>query len=251
MTKIGLLGAQGRMGREVAAMIAASFQERATLHASADRDQPLESLLGCDVVIDFSSPEAVLQLGERLSAAADPLPALIIGSTGWNLETRPAVRKLAERTSVILSSNFSQGVLLMQEMLREYAPLFEQFGYTPVIVETHHRHKKDSPSGTAISLQRVISPAGPGNVQTHAIRAGEVVGDHEVTFHGTADRISITHSAQNRSIFARGAIEAAIWLAARRMGPNPLRGLLGMDAYFTAVRGRLAEQSKEKRGTKP
>jgi 4-hydroxy-tetrahydrodipicolinate reductase len=136
-----------------------------------------------------------------------------------------------------MSSNFSTGVQALLAVLRAHAPLLEKLGYAPVIVETHHRHKKDAPSGTALSLQRAISPAGPGNLQTHAVRAGEVVGDHEVIFYGPGDHLTFGHFAQDRSVFARGAIEAALWLASRsaRLDAPPVSGsspILGMEQFF-------------------
>jgi 4-hydroxy-tetrahydrodipicolinate reductase len=235
------------MGREVLALLGGEYATRAKLAAAVDRaaagsapssglaggaGADIASLLSVDAVVDFSSPDAVLELVAALTPAPDPLPALVLGSTGWTLDGRAALRSIAERTPLVMSSNFSVGVQLLLEILRTHAPVLEKFGYTPVVTETHHKHKKDSPSGTALSLQRVISPAGPGNVQTHATRAGEVIGDHAVTYYGAADQLVLSHHAQDRSIFARGALDAALWAASRRAGAQPLRGVLGMDAYF-------------------
>ena len=88
--------------------------------------------------------------------------------------------------------------------------MLEALGYTPVITETHHRHKRDAPSGTAISLQQCLQPF--GDIQTHSVRAGEVPGTHEVRFFGDHDELSIRHEARDRGVFASGAIEAALWL---------------------------------------
>lgn len=233
-TRLGLLGSKGRMGREVSSLLyGPAYVTRAELGAAIDNGDPLESLLNTEVVIDFSSPDAVLALVERMRHAEGQIPALVLGSTGWTLEGRAALREISEKTPVLMSANFSTGVLLVLEMLKEYSPLFEKFGYTPVIVEAHHSHKKDSPSGTALSLQRAIAPAGPGNVQTLAVRAGEVIGDHEVTFYGPSDEIRVAHHARDRAIFARGAIDVALWLAGRKAS---LKGMLGMDAYFKELR---------------
>jgi dihydrodipicolinate reductase len=98
-------------------------------------------------------------------------------------------------------------------------------------VETHHRHKKDSPSGTAITLQRAISPDDPNQIQTHSIRAGEVIGEHTIGFYGRADKITLSHSAQDRSLFARGAIEVALWLAQKNRQDSP-QSILKMDHYL-------------------
>ena len=234
MIKLGILGANGKMGREVAHLAQSGFSDKAQLVAEVSENQPLHPLLQMDAVIDFSAPAGMLALAELAIAApaSQSLPAFIVGSTGWKIDERRRLEELSQRAPVLVSSNFSIGVLALTEVLRMAAPLLEKLGYTPVISEIHHKHKKDSPSGTALSLQRAISPAGPGNVQTHSIRAGEIIGDHEVTFYSTADHIKIGHFAQDRSIFARGALEAALWLAGRRSN-NPSAGkLIGMDVFF-------------------
>lgn len=231
MIALGILGAKGRMGREVSSVLEKDYATRATCIAAADRGDDLSSLLDSQVVIDFSSPAAVLELVKLAENGAPRLPALVLGSTGWKIDERNRLLELSKRTPVLMTSNFSTGVLAFTHILKQAAPLLEKLGYTPVIVEGHHRHKKDAPSGTALSLQRAIAPAGPGNVQTHSIRAGEIVGDHEVTYYGTGDRISFKHEAQDRSIFARGAIDVALWLATKA----PTGALQTMDAYFQEV----------------
>src|SRR5262249_26475331 len=152
------------------------FKEQATLAASADQGDPLAPILATDVIIDFSSPAGVVALvaAAQASGSSDPgeLPALVIGSTGWKIDDRSQWEKPAASVPIMMSSNFPTGVLALLEILRQASPLLEKLGYLPVIVETHHRHKKDSPSGTALSIQRTVSPAGPGNVQTHSVRAG-------------------------------------------------------------------------------
>ena len=230
--KIGVLGAKGRMGKGVVQLLETEYVQKANVAARAGRGEPLDSLLETDVVIDFSLPVGMLALARAAANRQSPLPAFVIGSTGWKLDERRELEKLAERTPIFMSSNFSTGVMILQEILKTAAPLLERQGYTPIILETHHRHKKDAPSGTALSLQRSIAPAGPGNVQTQCIRAGEVIGDHEVTFYGAGDKLVLGHYAQDRSIFARGALDVAIWLAGRRTGPQPLRGLIGTETFF-------------------
>jgi 4-hydroxy-tetrahydrodipicolinate reductase len=231
--RLGLLGASGRMGQWVTRLVESEFASQATLGAKPGRGASPEALLEMDAVIDFSLPEAMLPLAQAaIGKKGGSLPAFVVGSTGWKTDGRDVLEKLAQRTPVILASNFSTGVLALQEILKSAAPLLEKLGYTPVILDTHHRHKKDAPSGTALSLQRAIAPSGPGNVQTHSIRAGEVIGDHEITFYGPGDHLTIGHFAQDRSIFARGAIDAALWLAAKRSDSKRPAGLIGMDAFF-------------------
>ena len=226
---VGLLG-RGRMGKVLEALIKTDFATQAQVTSIVGRDGSMESLAPSAVVIDFSLPEAVLSYVSTFKSRPNP-PALIVASTGWKLDQRKELEAYSALAPVMISSNFSLGVLAMMDILKKASPMLEKLGYTPVISETHHRHKKDSPSGTALSLQRVIAPAGPGNVQTHSTRAGEVIGDHEVTFFGPADHLTFGHFAKDRAIFARGAIEAALWLAEKRASGT--KGILGIDTFFS------------------
>jgi 4-hydroxy-tetrahydrodipicolinate reductase len=220
------------MGREVIAAIASPrYSGKANVSAQADVGDPLEALIsGSDIIIDFSAPAAGIALAQAAEKTAQP-PVLVIGSTGWKIDERKLIEKYAERAPVILASNFSTGVLVLMEMMKKFSPVLEKLGYTPVIVETHHKHKKDSPSGTALSLQRMISLS-PGNVQTQSVRAGEVIGDHEVTFYGPGDRVTAGHFAQDRSIFATGAIDVALWLHEQRKSGKITKGLTGLEPFM-------------------
>jgi 4-hydroxy-tetrahydrodipicolinate reductase len=229
VASIGLLG-RGRMGKVLESLIKTDFATQVQLTSVIGRGESMESLAKSAVVIDFSLPEAVLSFVSTLKSRPNP-PALVVASTGWKLDQRKELEAYAALTPVMISSNFSLGVLALMDILRKASPMLEKLGYTPVISETHHRHKKDSPSGTALSLQRVIAPAGPGNVQTHSTRAGELIGDHEVTFYGPADHLTFGHFAQDRAIFARGAIEAALWLAEKRASGT--KGILGIESFFS------------------
>lgn len=233
MTSIGILGARGRMGRLVAQLISTDYAQKATLFAQANRGDSLESLLAADAVVDFSSPEASAQLAELALKKGGKLPVFIVGSTGWKADQLKSVEALSAKTPVVLSSNYSTGVLALQRMLKEYAPLLTRLGYKPVMVESHHQHKKDAPSGTAILLNQAIEKsAGTGPVQTHSIRSGEVIGEHEVTFYGAADRLILGHVAQDRTVFARGALDAALWAHARRNELSSAKTLISMDRFF-------------------
>lgn len=237
MIQVGLLGSGGRMGQLVAkALHQKEYADRAALARSASRGQPLEPLLDTDVVIDFSQPEAMLALAEAALAHQGALPAFVVGSTGWRLDDRRKLEDLTRRTPVLMASNFSTGVMAVIDVLKQLAPLLDRLGYRPSIVEIHHVHKKDAPSGTALSLQRAIAPAGPGNVPVKSIREGEVVGDHEVAFEGPGDRITIGHFAKDRSIFARGAVDAALWLNSKRGQPAFMAGLISIEKYFDEIK---------------
>jgi 4-hydroxy-tetrahydrodipicolinate reductase len=240
---LGVLGFNGRMGKRVVALLGpepgSEFGHRAELKALVGKNHSTEGLLGCEAVIDFSNPEAAVNLAAKIVAARMG-PAVVVASTGWKLDQRKALEGAAAFVPVIMSSNFSLGVLALMEILKAAAPLLDSLGYVPVITETHHRHKKDAPSGTALSLQRTVAPAGPGNVQTHSIRAGEVIGDHQIAYFGPSDVLRFEHSAQNRDIFARGAIEAALWLARKRGADPYFRGMIPVDVFFSDLKASKA-----------
>ncbi len=233
MIHLGLLGSSGRMGTLIAQLIQSEFQADVKIVASARRGDSLESLLSTDVIIDVSLPAVVAQLASLAIKKSTNLPKFLIGSTGWTPETHESIKALSGLTPVLVSSNFSVGIYALSSMLKDYSPLFKKLGYTPVILESHHRHKKDSPSGTAKSLQKSIDPVHPDRIQTHSVRAGEVIGDHAVTFFSAGDQITLSHHAQDRSIFARGAIQVAQWLAQSPHSPNQI---LGMEDYFASLK---------------
>jgi 4-hydroxy-tetrahydrodipicolinate reductase len=237
---IGILGAQGKMGQLISKLISDEFSSQALMGSRVGRNDPFDSLLKEDVIIDVANPSAMSQLAKFALTRPEPLPPFVVGSTGWSHEEVRSLHALAERTPVLIAPNFSAGVFVLSEILKNYSFIFRKLGYAPVIVETHHRHKKDSPSGTALLLQNSILPqssASSEKVQTHSIRAGEVVGTHDVTFYGSADAITLKHFAQDRSIFARGAIEVALWLTREANQKKQERGILGMNHYFESLKG--------------
>lgn len=239
LPSVGLLGHQGRMGQRVLALMSSEFKHKAELTALVGPEQSTDALLGCDVVIDFASPEAAANLASKIVAARKG-PGLVIASTGWTTEQKAVLNAATKFVPALVSSNFSLGVLALMEILKGAAPLLQSLGYEPVLSETHHRHKKDAPSGTAISLQRIIRPDAPHSVQTHSTRAGEVIGDHEISFYGPSDVIRLGHSAQTRDIFARGAIEAALWLAAKVRTDSTPPGIISIDAFFSDLKAAKA-----------
>ncbi|MEK6704660.1 MAG: dihydrodipicolinate reductase C-terminal domain-containing protein [Candidatus Poribacteria bacterium] len=229
---IGLLGDKGRMGQIITRLLNEKKYPEATLSAAADYGDSLEPLLAVDTMIDFSSSTAMASLAEIAIKRGRPLPVFLVGSTGWNEKQKNTLDTLAELTPVLVSSNFSTGAELLTRILKENASLFLKLGYTPVITETHHQHKKDTPSGTAKTLSSAISPSTPEVVQTHSIRAGEVIGDHVVSFYSANDKVFIGHCVQERSIFAHGALKAAIWLAQKHRAEPGLRGMISFSDYF-------------------
>ena len=237
MIKTGLLGAHGRMGNWVERLIASEFSARTSLVSQVSRNDRLEGLLDADVVIDFSTPSAMEALCHLCLKSTETLPCIVVGSTGWTSEGLKILENLSRKTLVLMASNFSIGVFTLSEILKEFSPTLEKLGYQPVLVESHHRHKKDAPSGTALSLERsMTSPDSKNPVQIHSIRAGETIGDHEVTFYGPGDQIVLGHFAQDRSIFARGAIDAALWLAQQRKTGIDPKHILGIEQYFHSLK---------------
>ncbi len=234
MIRVGLLGASGRMGQWVRKILEDEFRDRGTLVAQAGSSGPLEPLLAADVVIDFSSPHAIEALARAALAASGPLPAFVVGSTGFTPQARQVLEELARKTPVLMAANFSLGVQLLLQVLRQASPKLLALGYQPALVETHHQHKKDAPSGTALAIRDAVLPraASPDTLPIQSIRAGEVIGDHEVTYYGPGDHLVFGHFAQDRSIFARGAVEVALWLGARPRKPDSGGQILGLDAFL-------------------
>lgn len=235
--RLGLLGASGRMGTLVRSLVSGEGTAASTydLIAAPARGESQDGLLTCDAVIDFSQPDAMLELTRKVLASRGTLPRLpvfVVGSTGWNMDTRKELQAFAQATPVLMASNFSLGAQIMIAMLKQWSPALDRAKFTASISETHHVHKKDRPSGTALALASAIAPAGPGNIPTQSIREGEVIGDHTVTFENAGERLTLQHHAKDRSIFAHGALEVAAWLHRERDKLARESRLLGMSDFF-------------------
>ena len=234
---VGVFGSTGRMGKAVIAGIEAEFSTDAAVAASVStRAGGLDDLATVDVIIDFSLPAGTALLVDWLHGRGQRAPSLLSGTTGLNADLLGRLMALGDATKVLYSTNFSAGIAAVATILEIAAPVLAKLGYEPVLTETHHRHKLDAPSGTAKTLLEIIGD----DTQTHSIRAGEVVGRHEVTFHGAQDAIVIAHDAKDRALFARGAIDAAIWLA--QLPENNAR--FTMQSYF---KRRYLEQDASNR----
>lgn len=166
-----------------------------------------------DVVIDFTNPEAVLK---NIEACARAGKSMVVGTTGWYSEM-PRVKELVERagTGFVWGPNFSIGVNIFFEVARSAAAALK-FGYTGQIMERHHVHKKDAPSGTAIGLQRVAEESGGKKLEISSIREGETVGLHVMLLDSPHDSILLTHDAKSRRGFAEGAVRAAEWVSVQK-----------------------------------
>ncbi|MDE1976304.1 MAG: 4-hydroxy-tetrahydrodipicolinate reductase [Elusimicrobia bacterium] len=230
-------GAGGRMGSRTAALAAtdARFELAACVfhrvagesrgaRAFLAEDLP-KALSGADVLVDFSAAGASVS---ALEAAALAKKAAVVGTTGFSSVQRAQIQALSKRIPVFLSPNFSRGVAVLGRLAREMARLLP--AYDAAILETHHKAKKDAPSGTALRLAQALREARPDQAQVpiSSQRLGGVVGEHAITFAGPFERIEIVHRADSRALFALGALDAAAWL--RRKRP----GLYGMDDWLGA-----------------
>lgn len=265
-TRIGITGAAGRMGRtlieatglaEGLTLVAAIESSQSTL-LGADSgelagqgkngvtvDGSLASAIGeIDVLIDFSVPDATLA---NLALCSEHGVAMVIGTTGFTSEQQRDIERAAGRTPICKASNFSTGVNLCFKLLDMAARVLGD-DVDIEVYEAHHRHKIDAPSGTALSMGQVVADALGRDLSKVAVygreghtgarrrdtigfasvRAGDIVGDHTVTFAADGERVEITHKASSRMSFARGAVRAAGWLVGREAGLYDMQDVLGL-----------------------
>jgi 4-hydroxy-tetrahydrodipicolinate reductase len=242
MARIGIIGSAGRMGAALVAAIAAAGEVYA---GGIDQGGDLAALAkGSDVLVDFSSPHA---LEANLDAAAAAGVAIVVGTTGLEERHHWLCDSAAEQIAVLQTGNTSLGVTLLAHLVREAAARLGE-DWDIEIAETHHRMKVDAPSGTALLLGeaaakgRGIDLAGhsargrdgitgartAGEIGFGSLRGGSVAGDHTVHFFGNDERLSLTHLAENRSIFAKGAVRAAQWLVGKPAGRYTMPEVLGL-----------------------
>ena len=172
-----------------------------------------DGLRGVDVVIDFTTPQAVVA---NIEACAQAGASMVVGTTGWYAEL-PRLKELVERSGIgfLYAPNFSVGVNVLFEIARAAGAALKH-GYAGHIVERHHEQKKDKPSGTAAKLKHIMDQAGGTNLEITSIREGEVVGTHVILLDSANDTMMITHDAKSRRGFAEGAVQAAEWLAGKK-----------------------------------
>ena len=265
-TRIGITGAAGRMGRTLVEAIdlvdglqlTAAIESPQSSLLGADAGElaglgrngvpvvdSLESVIDTiDVLIDFTVPAAT---AANVVVCADKGVAIAIGTTGFTPEQQQVIDAAATRIAVCKASNFSTGVNLCFKLLDMAARVLGD-DVDVEVYEAHHRHKIDAPSGTALSMGQVVADALDRDLdkvavygregQTGArsretigfatVRAGDIVGDHTVTFAADGERVEITHKASSRMSFARGAVRAAGWLASQKAGLYDMRDVLGL-----------------------
>jgi 4-hydroxy-tetrahydrodipicolinate reductase len=231
VTKIGIKGATGRMGRAIAAVIA----ERGDAEAVAEAP---------DVFVDFSVPQALAMHLDEAVAAGRPI---VIGTTGLTAEHHALIDAAAGKIAVLQAANTSLGVNLLAHLVRETAAKLGS-DWDIEVVEMHHRHKLDAPSGTGLLLGAAaaegrgvdlaaVADRGrdgmgareEGHIGFAVMRGGSVAGDHMVVFAGEGERIELGHRAESRAIFAQGAVRAALWLAGRPAGRYTMSDVLGLQ----------------------
>lgn len=266
-TRIAVAGAGGRMGRQLISAIAAT--EDARLTAAFERKG--SSLLGSDagelagighlgvairsdlsqavdkfdVLIDFTRPEGTLA---HLAFCAEHHKAMVIGTTGFDEAGKAAIDQASQKTAIVFAANFSIGVNLMLKLLEKAAMVMGEYSDIEII-ESHHRHKVDAPSGTALAMGESIAQAlgkdlgqcavysreghtgerQAGTIGFATVRAGDIVGEHTAMFVDIGERIEISHKASSRMTFAHGALRAALWLTDKKSGIFDMKDVLYLN----------------------
>lgn len=256
--RVLVLGPSGRMGHAVLA--AAAGRSDVKITAAVDREGAsavgtqvapgvtatadlTAGLAACDVYIDFTSPDATRAVAQL---AAQRKVAAVIGTTGLGADHERAVAELAAVAPVVVAANFSLGVNLVLGLVRQAAKVLGP-DWDAEVVETHHRAKRDAPSGTALAIARAIAaghgadydsvkrhardgdigPRPRGEIGVSTVRGGDVIGEHVAYFFGAAERVEIAHRATSRTIFAAGALEAAAWVVGKPPGRYDMLDVLG------------------------
>lgn len=265
--KLVVAGAAGRMGQALVraiaetpgTVLAGAFERPGSPSIGADAgvlagiggngvvigDDPLPLIARADGVLDFTAPAASV---ETAGLAAQARIVHVIGTTGMAAEDEQRLRAAARHAVIVRSGNMSLGVNLLAVLVEQAARALADFDVE--IMEMHHRHKVDAPSGTALMLGEAAAAARNVRLGEHAVRVrdghtgprpegaigfatlrgGSVVGDHTVTLAGEGERVVLAHLAQDRSIFARGALRAALWARGRKPGLYSMRDVLGLPA---------------------
>lgn len=264
MIRVAVVGVAGRMGRALVESLAAHPQATLAValeqagHPSLGQDAgaavgrhtgvtigaDLAALAGADVLIDFTRPEGTLA---HLAVCRQHDVRMVIGTTGFDDAGKAALADAAKSLPLVMAPNFSVGVNVLINLLDTAARALGD-GYDVEIIEAHHRHKVDAPSGTALRLGEAVAAAlgrdlaasavygregitgerDPKTIGFATVRGGDVVGDHTVLFAGIGERIELTHKASSRATFAEGAVRAACWLAEQPAGLYDMRDVLGL-----------------------
>ena len=267
MLKIGIVGAGGRMGRQLiqavnhaeGVILGAAFERKGSSLVGADAgelagvgtlgvvvtDDLASQINQFDLLIDFTRPEGTL---EHIAFCVAHNKKMVIGTTGFDDAGKQAIKSASEKISIVFASNYSVGVNLVFKLLEKAAKVMGDYCDIEVI-EAHHRHKVDAPSGTALSMGEHIAKTLARDLKTHGvfaregitgerkrdeigfatIRAGDVVGEHSVWFADEGERVEIAHKASSRMTFANGAVRAAKWLQTKQNGLFDMTDVLDLN----------------------
>ena len=220
-----LVGSAGRMGKTVFDL--AQNDREIEIVARCHLGDPIEpAMKNCDVAIDFSHANAI---DEICHAALQHAKSLVIGTTGYSQQQRRIIEETTQSVPIVFASNFSVGVNVLFSLTRKAVKLLGS-DFNAEIVETHHKMKKDAPSGTAKTLAGILKAGrkSESEIPIQSIREGDVVGEHSVIFSGPAERLELTHRAASREIFARGALRAAKWIMHKPPGLYSMQDALGL-----------------------
>lgn len=230
-------GANPHLGRDAGEQ----FGKVSGVKVTADINSALK---GADVLVDFTRPEASMQY---LDACQKANVSMVIGTTGFSAEQKLAIEAASKNISIVFAPNMSVGVTLLINLVQSAAKVLNE-GYDIEIIEAHHRHKVDAPSGTALRLGEAAASAlgrnleqcavygregvtgerDPSTIGFATVRGGDVVGDHTVLFAGVGERVELTHKASSRATFALGALRASKFLAEKKSGLFDMQDVLGL-----------------------
>ena len=225
MIRISVLGAQGRMGETIMRLL--KDDKRFLIVAGITKADNLKSVINnTDVVIDFSTPSATLQ---NISIVVEAKKAVVVGTTGFSQSERNDFLGMASRIPCVFAPNMSVGVNLLFKLANTVTKTLKN--YDIEIIEAHHNKKKDAPSGTALKIKERIEKSLSEekihkNIPVHAVRAGDIVGDHTIIYAQDGESIELTHRASSRDTFAKGAIEAAAWVVGKKPGVYDMQDVL-------------------------
>jgi 4-hydroxy-tetrahydrodipicolinate reductase len=243
MTKIIITGSKGRMGQALLSC-AARIPELEIVGQIEVGDKLEDIITKCDAVIDFSFHNATLGVAKL---CAQHKKALVIGTTGHAAAEKSEILNLKSQIPIVWSSNYSTGVNTLFWLTRKAVEILGP-SFDIEVIETHHRMKKDAPSGTATTLleilgdvrkvqleealrhgrKGIVGERTPGEIGIHAVRGGDVVGDHTVMFAAVGERVELTHKASSRDTFANGALRAAQWVVQQKPGLYDMQDVLGL-----------------------
>lgn len=245
MLNICINGAAGRMGQTLAALAAKVPDMKVTGQFDVANPADAAALAGASVIIDFSAPDATVRLAP---IAADSGVAMVIGTTGLSAEQEKIIHAAVKKIPIVYSGNYSLGVNVLAGLVQRAAAALAPELFDLEIFETHHNQKVDAPSGTALLLGRAgaagrgqklddvmvatrhrhTGTRAEGSIGFSVARGGDVAGEHTVFFYGLQERLELTHRATDRTIFARGALHAARWVANKPAGLYDMQDVLGL-----------------------